>query len=118
MAPRRRSASPIAALGRQVGREWRAGPLHQLLIAAPRPRGIAVHPRDARPTDQAAGVRIMRGDFSFGGETMELGPRSDPWDRPVPSERFATALHGFAWAPDLLATGAGGARELLRLWLA
>ena len=117
MASRGPRASPIAALGRQLGREWRAGPLHQLAIAGPRPRGLATRPRDGRPADIAAGERVLRGEFRHRGDALDVGPGGDPWNRPCPSRRFAVGLHGFAWSPDLLATGEGGARELLRLWL-
>jgi uncharacterized heparinase superfamily protein len=110
-------SSPLAALGRQLGREWRAGPLHQLAIAGPRPRGLATRPRDGRPADAAVGERLLRGDFRYRGEALDFGPGADPWNRPSPSRRFAVGLHGFSWSPDLLATGEAGARELLRLWL-
>jgi len=59
----------------------------------------------------------VAGVFSCGGETLEAGVGGDPWRRPSPSRRFAAWLHGFAWAPDLIAAGEGGARETLRLWL-
>jgi len=118
MAAPRHGVSPIAVLGGQLGREWRAGPVHRLLLAAgPRPGGLAVRPRDMRPADAPAGERLMRGSFRFAGESLDAAPGGDPWDRPSPSRRFAAWLHGFSWAPDLLALGEPGARELLRLWL-
>ncbi|HEY3797477.1 MAG TPA: heparinase II/III family protein [Caulobacteraceae bacterium] len=109
-------ASPLDALWRQARREWRAGPLHRMTIAGAAPQGLAVRPRDPRPVDAAAGERLLAGDFRFAGERMEVGREGDPWRRPTPSRRFAAALHGFDWAPDLLAVE-GGAPELLRLWL-
>src|SRR5579871_4274340 len=107
----------LAGIGRQVGREWRAGPVHRLTIAGPRPKGLLVRPRDLRPPDLARGAQVMAGTFGFGGETLTVGPGGDPWRTPTPSRRFAAALHGFGWAPDLIATGEAGEREALRLWL-
>ena len=107
----------LSAIGRQAQREWRAGPVHRLLIVRPRTAGLAVRPRDLRPADAAAGERLLAGRFAFGGEAIDIGPGGDPWRRALPSRRFATALHGFGWAGDLLAVGEAGAKELLRLWL-
>jgi len=106
-----------AALGRQMQREWRAGPAHQLVIGRPATDGLAIRPRDLRPPDAKAGARLLAGDFSFVGEALDVGPGGDPWRRALPSRRFAVALHGFDWIRDLIAAGDGGAREALRLWL-
>jgi uncharacterized heparinase superfamily protein len=106
------------ALPRRTGLEWRASPLHHLLLAGPRPEGLAANPRDLRPADPEAGRRILAGGFVFGGETLTTGPRGDPWDQPSPSRRFAVALHGFGWLKDLAVHGEPGAWEALRLTLA
>lgn len=113
----RRPAVAAAAFGRQLRREWRAGAIHQLAIGRPPTAGLAIRPRDLRPADAKAGARLLGGDFSFGGERLETGPGGDPWRRPLPSRRFAVALHGFEWMAGLIAVGEGGAREALRLWL-
>jgi uncharacterized heparinase superfamily protein len=105
------------ALVLRARREWRATPIHRMLLASPKTSGLAVRPRDFRPADPAVGERLLAGQHRFGGETMDLGPGGDPWRRAAPSRRFAETLHGFGWAGDLLATGEPGARELLRLWL-
>jgi uncharacterized heparinase superfamily protein len=110
-------AAALAAFGRRLAREWRNGPLHRLSIAGPAPAGFAVRARDLRPGDPAAGARLLRGEFQFGGEGVQVAPGGDPWARAAPSRRFALALHGFGWARDLLTQGEPGARELLRLWL-
>jgi uncharacterized heparinase superfamily protein len=107
-----------AALGRRMGLEWRASPLHHLLLSGPRPEGLGAHPTDLRPADSEAGRRILAGGFVFGGETLTTGPRGDPWDRASPSRRFAAALHGFGWLKDLTMHGDPGAWEALRLTLA
>lgn len=110
-------AVAVAAV-RRPGLEWRASPLFHLLLASPRPEGLAATPKDLRPADPEAGRRILAGGFVFAGETLTTGPRGDPWDRPSPSPRFAAALHGFGWLKDLTAHGDPGAWEALRLALA
>ena len=103
-------------VGRRIGEEWRAGAIHRLAIGRPRTDGLAIRPRDPRPPDLAAGQRLLAGVFRFAGETLDVGPGGDPWRRPLPSHRFALALHRFDWGHDLLSGGEAGARQLLRLW--
>jgi len=110
-------SAALTSLRRQLDREWRAGLIHRMTIAGPKPQGLAIRPRDHRPPDPSRGAELEGGVFTYGGETLEAGPRGDPWRRPAPSKRFAAYLHGFGWAPDLIATGEEGARETLRLWL-
>ncbi len=105
------------AVSAQFGREWRAGALHRMATAGPRPKGLAVRPRDIRPVDAGAGERLLRGEFRLGGERLDAGAGGNPWNRPSPSRAFAGALHGFGWMGDLLAMGEPGARAGLRLWL-
>lgn len=103
---------------RRPAREWRASGLNHLLLSRPEPEGLRAHPRDLRPVDLEAGQRILAGGFVLGGETLAVGPRGDPWDRPSPSRRFALQLHGFGWMGALVALGDAGAWEALRLTLA
>lgn len=111
-------AAAALSVWRRPGLEWRASALNQFLLSHPRPEGLAAQPRDLRPVDDEAGRRILAGGFVFGGETLAVGPRGDPWDRPTPSRRFAVALHRFGWLKDLTAHGDPGAWEGLRLTLA
>jgi uncharacterized heparinase superfamily protein len=106
------------AARRRLLEEWNGGRAYRLSLDLPRPTGFAAGPRDFRPTDAAAGRRLLEGRFVLAGATMELEPGGDPWDRPSPSRLFAVRLHRFAWASDLLGTGEAGARELLRLFFA
>ena len=105
------------AVGRQLGAEWRVSVLRRALLAGPRPEGLAASPRDLRPADLENGHRILAGALVFGGETLAIGLRGDPWDRASPSRRFAVALHQFDWLRDLTALGDAGAAEGLRLTL-
>ena len=73
-----RPVQAATALGRQMAREWRAGPAHQLLIGRPATDGLAIRPRDLRPPDAKAGARLLAGAFSFGGEHLDVGPGGDP----------------------------------------
>jgi uncharacterized heparinase superfamily protein len=102
----------------RVAHEWRATGLYRRLLNQPSAKGFVVQPRDPRPVDAEAGRQLLEGRFHLAGATLEVERGSDPWNRPSPSRLFAVALHRYAWAPDLLATGEAGARELLRLFLA
>lgn len=100
---------------RLAWREWTGTPLHRHLLGRPAPDGLAAQAMDLRPADLETGRRILAGAFTLGGETLAVGPRGDPWNRPSPSRRFALALHRMDWLKDLVA--AGGAEDALRLTL-
>lgn len=101
----------------QARRDWAGSPMHRWLLARPQPEGLLIAPKDLRPADAEAGRRIMTGRFVFSGVLLETGVGGDPWDRPSPSHGFAVGLHGFDWMRDLLALGAEGEVEALRLAL-
>lgn len=105
----------LAGLRRQVRSEWAGNPLHLWLLERPRAEGFAAIPLDPRPVSPRRGKQLLEGHFSLAGETVSVGREGDPWDRSSPSRRFADELHRFAWVPDLVALGEGGAREALRL---
>lgn len=125
--PRVRPAPPLpgltltraiaATVKGRLAMEWLGSAPHRLAVAFPAPQGLAARPKTIRPVRREVGERILAGRWSFFGEAIHLAPGGDPWDRPSPSKRFAEALHGFAWMPDLLAHGEAGAREGLRLAL-
>jgi uncharacterized heparinase superfamily protein len=110
-------AAALAALGRRLAAEWRASALHRMAIAGPGAAGLATRPRDFRPGDPLAGAHLLRGEFVFYGEGLQLAPGGDPWRRAAPNRRYAIALHDFRWARSLLTAGEPGARDLLRYWL-
>lgn len=108
-------ATALARLGRQQLRvEWAGTPPHLLLIARPRPEGLAAAPAELRPPRERRGKAIAAGRFVFDGLVLETGPGGDPWNRPSPSRAFAEALHGMDWLPDLLPEE-GGPRLALGL---
>jgi uncharacterized heparinase superfamily protein len=104
-------------LGRQAAREWFATPFGAAQIARPKAAGFAAAPRDLRPADERLGRDLLDGVFVLGGESLQVGPGGDPWNRPSPSRRFAVLLHRMEWLGDLMTTGEPGAREALRLCL-
>lgn len=104
-----------ANLKSHVEREWFGSPPHRLLLTLPRPKGLAAHPHDPRPTDADQGRKILAGVMSLSGTALRLGEAGDPFDTPSPSRRFALALHRFDWLPDLISAGPDGARRALRL---
>ncbi|HWA63720.1 MAG TPA: heparinase, partial [Caulobacteraceae bacterium] len=103
---------------RRMRAEWFGTPFHGLALAAGRPRGAGAKVRSLRPADAEAGRRILDGSYVFWGETLDVGPGGDPWNRPSPSRRFAEALHRSEWIGDVLALGPPGETEALRLTLA
>src|SRR5688500_10222633 len=105
------------ATGRAFAEEWRASGPYRWLTGGPRPDGLGIQARDFRPTDRDAGEAILAGAFVLAGQTLAVGVRGDPWDRPSPSRAFAEALHRFDWLPHLISAGPEGAAEALRLVL-
>lgn len=111
----------LVTVGRVLHRygqhEWFGSPFHLGGLKGPKPTGPAAAPRDLRPTNAARGELLRSGVFTFAGDTLNLGPGGDPFDRPNPSRAFAEELHRFDWLGDLLALGERGAPEGLRLAL-
>lgn len=107
----------VVGAGRALQEEWRASPTWRWAAGRPRPDGFGIQARDFRPVELEAGRAILAGAFVLAGQTLAVGVRGDPWDRPSPSRAFAEALHRFDWLPSLIATGPDGAAEALRLTL-
>ncbi|RRN64795.1 heparinase II/III family protein [Caulobacter sp. 602-1] len=104
-----------AELASHVAREWYGSGPHRLLIAFPRPEGLAARPHDPRPVDPEHGRKILTGALALDGGALRLALDGDPFDTASPSRRFAVSLHRFDWLPDLAAVGSDGARRSLRL---
>ncbi|HEY2659138.1 MAG TPA: heparinase II/III family protein [Caulobacteraceae bacterium] len=119
MAAGERARLWLPALGRtlvqQARSEWFGAPLHRLALGQPKALSLSAAPRDVRPTDLARGEALLAGSFTLAGETLEVGPGGDPWNRPSPSHAFAERLHRFDWIGDLTATGGDGVRDALQL---
>ena len=43
---------------------------------------------------------ILRGQFQYAGQSLDVGLQGNPWTIATPSMRFATWLHGFSWLVD------------------
>lgn len=95
-------------------------------MARPSSRLLRKDPFEALPVyiaqgNRARGEAILKGDFSAGGQRIEIGQHGDPWTIPLPSLGFARKIHDFSWLYDLAAAGApsGGpkARELIDRWI-
>ena len=117
-APRRGGVlwkAVTAELSGHIEREWFGSGPHRLILALPRPEGLAARPHDPRPTDPDHGRKMLTGALTLDGGTLRLGPDGDPFDTASPSRRFAVSLHRFDWLPDLAAAGSDGARRALRL---
>lgn len=65
------------------------------------------------------GSSLLAGQWSFGGQTIEVGAHGHPFSISLPSERFAQWVHSFDWLPDLLATPGGQAKaaQLTTQWI-
>ncbi|ATQ44681.1 heparinase II/III family protein [Caulobacter mirabilis] len=100
---------------RLAEREWFGTPVHALIIARPRPEGLAANPRDLRPVEPERGRKILAGTLELAGGQLAVGPQGDPFDRASPNRRFAIALHRMDWMADLLSAGDAGARRGIRL---
>jgi uncharacterized heparinase superfamily protein len=110
------AALALARAARHLAwREWTGTPMHRWVLSRPVPDGLAAQAMDLRPPEPETGRRIQAGAFVLGGETLAVGPRGDPWNRPSPTRRFALSLHRMGWLKDLVA--AGGQEEALRLVL-
>jgi len=104
-------------LRRQVQAEWFGSPFHLLTLRGPKPQGVAAAPHDPRPARAARSAPILNGVYLFAGQSLDVGPGGDPWDRPSPTRPFSEALHRMDWMGDLIAAGEAGEREALRLAL-
>lgn len=102
-------------LTRQLWIELYGLPGYGATLGGTRVAAFACAPRDPRPIDAALGRSVLDGRFVLAGTAMDVAALEDPWNRPSPSQPFASQLHAFAWLPHLVAEGERGVREALRL---
>ena len=80
---------------------------------------------DIRPSfihgDKNLAQAMLKGHFSYAGQSLDVGAQGDPWTVAVPSTRFATWLHGFGWLNDFAVSkdkhAAIRARNLVDKWI-
>jgi uncharacterized heparinase superfamily protein len=62
----------------------------------------------------------MEGHWDHAGQRIDVGAQGHPFSISLPSEDFASWVHGFAWLPDLLCVkgGSNKAKALLSHWIA
>lgn len=72
---------------------------------------IAFAPQDGAPNRLEAAGALLRGRFTFGGETVDVTYGS-VFDKPAPSQQWFEALHSFAWLAPLSVNGGEAARKL------
>jgi uncharacterized heparinase superfamily protein len=73
---------------------------------------IVFHPQDAQPRRLEEADALLRGRFSFHGETLEVQAGHSVFDAVPPSAGWADALNGFSWLPPLAMAGGDAARRL------
>lgn len=108
MGGRVTSVELIGAAGRRLRREGSdlantVSPYRALALSGRAPGRLAAAPHKLGKGDAAQGAALLAGRFTLAGETLEVEPGPELWDRPAPSRRHAAALHGFGWLADLLA---------------
>jgi uncharacterized heparinase superfamily protein len=90
---------------------WRRSWFYRRLLKGPLTDRIVFHPYDALPRRLEDADALLHGKFRFNGEMVEVKDGSI-FDKEAPSQRWAEALHGFAWLPPLSAAGGEAARTL------
>ncbi len=76
------------------------------------PDGLTLEPMNVWRGDARRGSAMLRGEFSFAGETVAI--EGVPWTMRRPGEAWRAALHGFGWLADLHAVGSDAARRRAR----
>ncbi|KAB0679374.1 heparinase II/III family protein [Aureimonas leprariae] len=114
-------ALALSEASRRLRRSLRLAPLAGRHLAAGAPQAILGPREPLREGDLAAALDIYAGAFRFENRLIETGGLS-PFALPMPSPRFAAALHGFGWLRHLEAAGdalaGANARALVSDWIA
>lgn len=97
--------------------------LYRVLLSGPSPKGVQLPVADLWPGDPARGANLLKGYFTFEGETHLLASAADmPHDASGPWRAW---FHGHGWLKDLTALSGGEqggeapyfAREWLSAWM-
>ncbi|WP_409432944.1 heparinase II/III family protein [Litorimonas sp. RW-G-Af-16] len=94
----------MAALRHGTGKLWRnlSGPFSRLKLGHSRPKPFHVAPLKLTLGRSKTRDAIIRGQFSYAGQDLDVGVQGDPWTIAVPSTNFARWLHSFVWLEDML----------------
>jgi len=106
MAKRIRFTNVAAAVVRQAYRRIAVdlgGPMRSVNLRTVRGPVFEAFPTVKAYSDSRNGLQILDGQFTFCGQTLDVGAQGDPWSNPSPSERFAYRLHSFDWLDELAA---------------
>ncbi len=80
-------------------------PFHMMRLNAGRPAPFFAMTPAYYYGNKTIGKNLLAGDFSYAGQSVNVGIHGDPWTVIVPSTRYASWLHSFVWINDLLAVG-------------
>lgn len=100
----RRVGTPLRVIARG---NW----FYRWLLGGPLPDRVLFHPYDALPRQLEDADALLRGRFQFASKIVDIQSGSI-FDVQPPSERWRTAMHGFAWLPPLAMAGGAPARTL------
>lgn len=101
----RRLAAPLRVASR---RSW----FYRQLLKGQLADHIVFHPQDTRPRRLEEADALLRGRFSFHGETVDMREGQSVFDARPPSQGWLEALNGFAWLPPLAMAGGDASRRL------
>ncbi len=92
-----------------------------MTLIGPAPAELTAVPPDPWPGDAARGADILRGEFTFAGQTVGPAEAMD-WTPAGVTPAWLAELHGFGWIGDLRAVAGDNARrcarELIDDWIA
>lgn len=106
-------ANPLLLLRSQMAALTFGNPLYSLSLAGQATQGVHCIPPDPWPCDASQGRQILKGVYSFGGQTLEF-PDKPSWEPFGASDAWLSGLHGFDWLRDLRAIGGDAARQKAR----
>ncbi|MGC8534779.1 MAG: heparinase II/III family protein [Rhizomicrobium sp.] len=99
---------------------WRRNWFYRRLLKGELCDRLRYQPSDLLPRQLERAEMLLRGRFSFGGESVEIQSGSI-FDKPAPSAAWARALHAFEFLPPLANAGGEPARvlatNLIAQWL-